>query len=80
MKTEFKMTEDELEKMKSISQDNTPVMKFGNYWSGLDKQERANTFWKELADKYGFVLDSAGPSDKGIMYFMAESNKITQQP
>lgn len=60
MKT-FEMTDEELDKMKSISQDNTPVMKFGSHWSGLDKQERANTFWKELADKYGFVWDSVGP-------------------
>lgn len=55
------MTDEELEKMKSISQTHIPVMKFGSYWSGLDRQERANHFWKELADKYGFVWDSARP-------------------
>lgn len=72
MKTEFKMTEEELDKMKSISQSDIPVMKFGSYWSGLDKQERANVFWIELSEKYKFVWNSAGPSEKGIMYFMAE--------
>jgi hypothetical protein len=57
----YEMTNEEFDKMRSISQDNTPVMKFGSYWSGLDKQERANEFWKELAAKYGFVWDSVGP-------------------
>ncbi len=66
-------TIDELEKMKSISQDNTPVMKFGSHWSGMDKQERANAFWKELASKYGFAWDSVGPipGESNIMKFQA---------
>lgn len=59
MITIYEMTDEELEKMKSISQENMPVMKFGDYWSGLDRQERANQFWKELGSKYGFVWDSA---------------------
>lgn len=69
----YEMTDEELEKMKSISQDNTPVMKFGDYWSGMDKQERANTFWQELAAKYGFVWDSAGsiPGESNIKKFQA---------
>jgi len=70
----YEMTDDELDKMKSISQDNTPVMKFGEYWSGMDKQERANTFWKELAVKYGFVWDSAEaiPGESDIKKFQAQ--------
>lgn len=72
MKVEFKMTEEELEKMKSISQDNTPVMKFGSYWSGMDKFERANVFWKELGEKYGFIWDSAEASPgKDYYHFLA---------
>jgi hypothetical protein len=69
----YEMTDEELEKMKSISQDNTPVMKFGNYWSGMDKQERANAFWKELAGKYGFAWDSVGaiPGESDIKKFQA---------
>lgn len=55
------MTNEELEKMKTISQDNTPVMKFGSYWSGMSKFERANEFWKELGQKYGFEWSSVGP-------------------
>lgn len=70
----YEMTPEELEKMKSISQDNTPVMKFGSYWSGMDKQERANHFWKELASKYGFIWDTVGPiaGESNIMKFQAQ--------
>lgn len=71
----FEMTEEELDKMKSISQTKTPVMKFGNYWSGLDAQERANHFWKELAKKYGFEWDSVRPisGESDIKKFQAQS-------
>jgi hypothetical protein len=74
---QYEMTNEELDKMKSISQDNTPVMKFGDYWSGMDKQERANTFWKELAEKYGFVWDSVGPisGERDIKKFQATERK-----
>lgn len=70
---EYEMTEDELDKMISISQSNIPVMKFGSYWSGLDKQERANEFWKELAAKYGFAWDTVGPitGESNIKKFQA---------
>lgn len=61
MKQPFEMTQDEFDEIKSIAQDSTPVMKFGNYWSGMDKQDRANAFWKILADKYGFIWDTAEP-------------------
>ena len=72
MKQPFEMTQDEFDEIKSIAQDTTPVMKFGDYWSGCDKQERANRFWKILADKYGFVWDSAeGIPGKGPTHFAA---------
>lgn len=72
MKQEFEMTQDEFDEIKSIAQDTTPVMKFGDYWSGMDKQERANAFWKILAAKYGFVWDSAeGVPGKGPTFFRA---------
>jgi hypothetical protein len=48
-------------------------MKFGNYWSGMDKQDRANAFWKLLGDKHGFVWDSAeGIPGKDVKHFQAE--------
>jgi len=59
MKKEYQLSEDEFAEIKSISQHTTPVMKFGDYWSGMDKYERANAFWKLLGKKHGFVWDSA---------------------
>ena len=76
MKEEFEMTNEELDLMKSIASDNIPVMKIGNYWSGIDKQERANKFWKDLGDKYGFVWDTVeGVSGKGYTFFKAVPSK-----
>lgn len=72
MKKEYKLSEDEFSEIKSIAQDGTPVMKFGDYWSGMDKQDRANAFWKLLGEKHGFVWDSAEPvSGKDHSYFKA---------
>jgi hypothetical protein len=70
-KKQFEMTQDEFEEIKSIAQDSTPVMKFGDYWSGMDKYERANAFWKILADKYGFVWDSAEGAGDDPKQFLA---------
>lgn len=73
MKQEFQMTQEEFERIKTIAQrPSIPVMKFGDYWSGNEKQESANDFWKELANKYGFVWDSAEPiSGKDHTWFSA---------
>lgn len=70
-KESFEMTQEEFEEVKAIAQDRTPVMKFGNYWSGVDKQERANAFWKMLGDKYGFVWDSAEGNGSDPKQFLA---------
>jgi hypothetical protein len=79
MKQEYEMTEDEFNEIKSIAQDTTPVMKFGDYWSGMDKQERANAFWKILAAKYGFVWDSAeGIPGKASTFFRAMPSDKTK--
>ncbi len=72
MKQEYQLTEDEFNELKSIAQDSTPVMKFGDYWSGMDKQDRANAFWKLLGDRHGFIWDSAeGVPGKDIRIFQA---------
>jgi hypothetical protein len=80
MKKEYQLTEDEFGEIKAISQDREPVMKFGNYWSGSGPQDRANAFWKLLADKYGFVWDSAEPvPGKDHTFFRATpTNKMLQ--
>lgn len=73
MKQEFEMTVEEFEVIKAIAQkEPIPVMKIGDYWSGSEKQDAANEFWKALANKYGFVWDSAeGVHGKGPRFFKA---------
>jgi len=71
MKTAFEMTQEGFEAIKAIAQDDTPVMKFGDYISGMDKFERANDFWKRLADKYGFVWDTAEGNGSDPKKFLA---------
>lgn len=59
-KKKFEMTLEEFEEIKAIAQrPSIPVMKFGDYISGNEKQDDANTVWKRLGEKYGFVWDSA---------------------
>lgn len=62
MKREYELTHDEFIRIINISKrEAMPVMKIGNVWTGNEKQEDANTVWKELGNKYGFVWDSAEP-------------------
>lgn len=73
MKTEFQMTTDDYELMKAIiRQETIPVMKFGDVWTGMEKQEQANKFWKDLGARLGFVWDSAERCPgKDYLHFLA---------
>lgn len=72
MKQQFEMTQEEFEELKAIAQrESIPVMKFGDYISGYDKQEDANFVWKRLGSKYGFVWDSAEGAGSDPKKFMA---------
>lgn len=75
MKQEFQMSEEEMQAIKDISKDNTPVI-FVGYWAGLDKQERANKIWGLMGEKYGFDAYSVEPSAKGDRFFLAIPNTI----
>jgi hypothetical protein len=78
---EYQLTEGEFNEIKSIAQDSTPVMKFGDYWSGMDKQERANAFWKLLGEKHGFEWDSAVPiPGKAVTFFRATPTRPKEEP
>jgi hypothetical protein len=80
-KIEYELTEDEFAEIKSIAQDSTPVMKFGDYWSGMDKQDRANAFWKLLGEKHGFEWDSASPvPGKAVTFFYAIPTRPKEEP
>lgn len=81
MKTEYELTEGEFAEIKSIAQRSTPVMKFGDYWSGMDQQDRANAFWKLLGEKHGFVWDSATPiPGKAVTFFYATPTRPKEEP
>lgn len=73
MKQEFQMTQDEFERIKAIAQRPAiPVMKIGSVITGDEKQDDANSFWKDLSNKYGFEWDSAEPiSGKDHTHFKA---------
>lgn len=77
MEKEFEMSNDELEELKAIAREpSIPVMRFGDHWSGNEKQESANEFWKRLGKKYGFIWYSCSPSpDKGHRFFRAQPKK-----
>jgi hypothetical protein len=80
-KQEYQLSEDEFAEIKSIAQDTTPVMKFGDYWSGMDKQDRANAFWALLGEKHGFVWDSATPvPGKAVTFFYATPSRPKEEP
>ncbi len=80
MKQKFKMTEEEFEQIKEIAQrPSIPVMKIGSVITGGEKQENANDFWKRLADKYGFVWDSAEGNGSDPKEFLA-TQKATTTP
>lgn len=81
MKEIYELTEDEFAEIKSIAQASIPVMKFGDYWSGMDKQDRANAFWKLLGEKHGFVWDSASQiPGKEATFFYAIPTRPKEEP
>lgn len=74
-KKQFEMTDEEFSEVKRIAQQpSIPVMKFGDYLSGNEKQDDANEFWKKLADKYGFIWDSAESNGSDPKQFLATPN------
>lgn len=72
MKQEFEMTQEEMDDIIAINKDQSPVMKFGDYWSGMDLQEKANHYWETLGNNYGFKHMTVEPSAKGKLFFLAE--------
>lgn len=76
MKQEFEMTQQEMDDIISINKNQSPVMKFGDYWSGMDLQEKINHYWETLGNKYGFRHMTVEPSSKGKLFFLAEPKPI----
>ena len=78
MKQEFKMSETELSDIKKIASNSEPIMKIGDDWTGLSRQEKANNYWSAMGDKYGFKFMTVEPSSKGELYFLAEPKPIVK--
>jgi hypothetical protein len=73
MKTEFQMTQEEMDAIIQINKDGgDPVMFLsGGIPLGQSKQEKINSYWRILGSKYGFDPMSAEGSSKGGLFFMA---------
>lgn len=70
---QFTMTEEEFSQMQVIA--HQPMMMVGSY--APNPQKDANSFWKRLAKKYGFVWDSVRSADTGnLRDFSAEEYTI----
>ena len=78
MKQEFKMTQDEMDDIIAINKSQMPVMQIGNVTTGMDLQERINSYWEGLSDKYGFKQMTVCGSSKGELFFLAETKPIVK--
>lgn len=70
------MTQQEMDDIIAINKNQSPVMKFGDHWSGMDLQEKINHYWETLGDKYGFKPLTVEGSSKGKLFFLAEPKPI----
>lgn len=76
MKQEFEMLQQEMDDIIAINKNMPPVMKFGDYWTGMDLQEKVNQYWETLGNKYGFKHMTVEGSSKGKLFFLAEPKPI----
>ena len=76
MKQEFEMLQAEMDDILQINKDQMPVMKIGNFTTGMDMQERVNAYWTGLGDKYGFKHMTVEGSAKGKLFFLAEPKPV----
>ena len=74
MRKEFELTQDDLDSVLKASEP-TPVMYLSGGQSMFSTpQENANRAWKKLAEKHGFIWDTAQPiTGKGQRFITAES-------
>ena len=76
MKQEFEMLQQEMDDIIAINKSQMPVMMIGNVTTGMDLQERINSYWRGLGDKYGFKEMTVEGSSKGKLFFLAEPKPI----
>lgn len=70
------MTQQEMDDIIAINKSQMPVMKIGNVTAGMDLQEKINSYWSGLSDKYGFKQMTVEPSAKGKLFFLAEPKPV----
>jgi len=80
MKQEFEMLQEEMDDIISINKSKMPVMKIGNVTTGMDLQERINSYWQGLGNKYGFKHLTVEGSAKGKLFFLAEPTPPAPPP
>lgn len=75
MKTEFKMTQEEMDNIIAINKGGgDPVMFLsGGIPMGSSLQEKINQYWTILGNKYGFSPLTASGSPTSKLHFMAEA-------
>lgn len=76
MKQEFEMTQEEMDDIIAINKNQSPVMKFGSFWSGMGLQEKINHYWETLGNKYGFKHLTVEGSARGKLFFLAEPKPV----
>lgn len=76
MKQEFEMLQQEMDDIIAINKNMPPVMKIGNYLSGMDLEAQINAYWEGLGNKYGFKHMTVEGSSKGKLFFLAEPKPI----
>lgn len=76
MKQEFEMTQEEMDDIIAINKDQSPVIKIGSYWGGMNLQEKINHYWEILGNKYGFKPLTVEGSAKGKLFFLATPKPV----
>jgi hypothetical protein len=70
---EYQLTKEQYDRLLNASQA-VPYMIFGGR-EPRTPQENANRVWKTLGDEIGFHWQTVLPSDKGKMFFTAETKQ-----
>ena len=76
MRQEFEMTLAEMDDIIQINKNQMPVLQIGNVTTGMDLQEKVNSYWEGLGNKYGFKPTTVEGSSKGKLFFIAEPKPI----
>lgn len=79
MRKEFELSQEDLDSLLDVGKP-TPVMYLsGGQLIGGTPQENANSAWRRMGEKYGFVWDTAQPIDgKSQRFITAEAEPVEE--